>query len=220
MAAGRRSQAGRPPPLRSGPAGEAMEDNARGRRNQRRTERNYYIGSRYRREKLKLGGDRGNQHVGGRGKKVPSADSSAVEIGLQEGCSDRHVKNCAKLAAKIDEAVSYGLSFLKWPVLTERIKCNPKLIDELIYLGAGGCREQIERLLALQGLHPHRPRCARVPPISFPFRPLRTRPRAVAISPCLSDPSREAPLADRHPHPSAPAPASDPPAGGGIFRFS
>ncbi len=56
-------------------------------------------------------------------------------IAAEERCSDRHVKNCAKLAAKVEEACACGLAFLKWPLLSERIRYSAKLIDELINLG-------------------------------------------------------------------------------------
>lgn len=122
-----------------------MEKNADVGRNRTRTDANYRVGSRYLREKQTHGGQKATSN--GEGKSVP-LDRTADRIAREEGCSDRHVKNCARLAAKIDDAVEAGLGFLKEPILSERMKCNAKLIDELIHLGAGGCREQIEALLA------------------------------------------------------------------------
>lgn len=70
-----------------------IEDNARARRNQTRTERNYYLGCRYLREKGKRGAPEGNSNAGKtKGKSVPLCKTAAL-IASQEGCSDRHVKN-------------------------------------------------------------------------------------------------------------------------------
>lgn len=109
-----------------------IEANARGRRSQTKTERNYYIGCRYLREKNENGGDRGNQHTGGKGKSVPSdSDSTADLIAQQEGCSDRHVKNCAKRAELINE-VAERFPYLKWPILSEQIAFTPKWASAIL----------------------------------------------------------------------------------------
>jgi hypothetical protein len=121
-----------------------MEANGRARRNQTRTERNYDVGCRYLREKKTHGGDRTS--AGSKGKKL-ALDNTAQTIAAQERCSHQHVKNCAGLARHVEEAVSCGLDFLKWPILEERITYSRKLLDDLISAGPGGC-EGVEALLA------------------------------------------------------------------------
>src|SRR5262249_41601658 len=91
-----------------------IEANARAKRNQTRTERNYYIGLRYLREKK---GD-GQRGPGKAGNKVASC-STADRIGAEERCSHQQVKTCAKFAAHVNEASAGGLAFLKWPILAE-----------------------------------------------------------------------------------------------------
>jgi hypothetical protein len=116
-------------------------------RNGTRTANNYYLGCDYLSEKHPRGGDRGNQHTGGKGKKVPF-DSTAEAIARKHRCSDKHVKDCARFARHLEEAVGCGLDFLKWPILHERIKYTRKLLDDLILAGPGGCQAAVESLLA------------------------------------------------------------------------
>jgi hypothetical protein len=53
-----------------------------------------------------------------------------------------------KFAALLDEACDRGLAFLKWPVLAERLRLPPRLIERLTFLGAGACRvEDIDRII-------------------------------------------------------------------------
>jgi hypothetical protein len=121
-----------------------IERNARGRRNQTRTERNYYIGCRYLREK-KGHGERGPEKKEVKTFQVFS--DSAGRIAAEEKCSDRHVMNCARMAGYLNDLCGRGFAFLKWPILTERIKYGRKLLAELDHLGAGGCQKEIETLL-------------------------------------------------------------------------
>lgn len=121
-----------------------IEENAKGRRNQTRTERNYYIGLRYLRERENKGGDRKSEKI--KGKKV-AFDSTAEKIAAEERCSHQHVKNCGNLAAHLNEAAACGMDFLKWPILTERMKYSKSMLEALIYRGAGGCQEEVEELL-------------------------------------------------------------------------
>lgn len=121
-----------------------MERNARGRRNQTRTERNYYIGCRYEREKGPLGGASYPKKSGG--KKV-ATDSTAAAIAESERCSHQHVKNCHKLAGVINGLGERGLGFLKWPLLMERLKYSKKLIDAIEESGTVGV-EAVKELLA------------------------------------------------------------------------
>lgn len=100
-----------------------IERNAEGKRSQTRTERNYYLGCRYLREKKSNG-----RPLKETGKKVASFDSTAELIASEAGCSHQHVKNCAKLAETIEELCAEGWGFLKWPLLTEQIKYNAALL--------------------------------------------------------------------------------------------
>lgn len=136
-----------------------IERNARARRNQTRTERNYYIGLRYLREKKSEGAPTGNQRASKTtGKKVASCCPTAQRIATEERCSHQHVKNCAKMASHVALACSSGLGFLRDLILSERIKYSKKLLDELIYQGAGGCEEVIRGLLAESPDKPLSPR--------------------------------------------------------------
>lgn len=119
-----------------------MEQNARGRRNQTRTERMYYLGCRYLREKRAQGGTGANQH-----KQTGQLDQSAMRLAREERVSEKTVRRAGQLSALLNEACACGLSFLKWPVLTERIRYSKKLLERLIELGAGECQETVEALL-------------------------------------------------------------------------
>jgi hypothetical protein len=121
-----------------------IEANDRARRIETGTEKKYYRGRRYNREK--------NGHGGGRKSSPQSEDLKTAErMAGEEKVGHATIERDGKFAALLDEACDFGLSFLKWPVLTERLKVNTKLLKTLIELGAGGCQEQIERLLAEAG---------------------------------------------------------------------
>lgn len=120
-----------------------IEANGRARRNQTRTERLYYVGRRYNREKGRHGT---NQHT-----RKDQLDPSCDRIAAEEHVGPATVKRAGKFAALLDEACAFGLGFLKWPVLAERLRVTPKLLARLIELGAGGCRDQVEGLLAAAG---------------------------------------------------------------------
>ena len=120
-----------------------IERNARARRNQTRTERAYYLGCRYNREKGSHGATKGEKRVSAQNVHL----QKTVElIAAEEKVSHMTVQRAAKMAASID---SMGKSFawLKWLILSERIKYSKKLVDTCVHLGSGGCREQIETLL-------------------------------------------------------------------------
>lgn len=116
-----------------------MERHSRGRRNQTRTERNYYIGCRYLREKGPQGGSRS------KGKTV-AFDSTADAIAQQERCSHQHVKNCAKLARRLEDLNVEALRPVKWAILSEQVKYGKAWVDEVVYLGAGS--DEVQALLA------------------------------------------------------------------------
>lgn len=122
-----------------------MEKNARGRRNQTRTERNFYIGCRYLREKQPHGGDRRSGKIK---STIGALDSTSARIASEERCSHKHVKACAKMAEAIAELCSAGLDFLKWPILTEQVKYSKKLLDSLLESGAWKHKAEIQALLA------------------------------------------------------------------------
>jgi hypothetical protein len=89
------------------------------------------------RRKKSHGGDRKSEKIKG---PKGTIDSTATEIGKEEGCGPTAVKRHAKMVQHIAEACGCGLGFLRDPILQERIKYSKKLLDELIYVGAGGCK--------------------------------------------------------------------------------
>lgn len=123
---------------------EWIEAYAGGRRSYTRTMRNYFIGRRYAREKKAHGGQLPRERGG---KKVPIPDTTAQAIAAQEGCSDRHVKNCYSMAWLLDlnrgnSLAQSGYPNLKWPILMERLPSNRTFLETLIQAGAGDGREQ------------------------------------------------------------------------------
>lgn len=126
---------------------ESAEDwidcNSSGRRNKTRTEFAFAIGRKYQRRKQPHGGQIPNGKKDRQNLPIPTCDELAGEF----HCSPRHIKNCHKIFLHLEEAENCGMKFLKQAILTERIKYSKKLVDELIYLGPGGCQLQIEALL-------------------------------------------------------------------------
>lgn len=120
-----------------------MERHSRGRRNQGKTEKDYYIGGRHMREKGPQGGDR-------RGKKNKLSgcqfDPAAQSIAKQEGCSESHVYRCAKMAQTINQLNVEALRPIKWAILSEQVKYGKAWVDEVVYLGAGS--DEVQALLA------------------------------------------------------------------------
>ncbi len=118
-------------------ASAVVDAAARARRNQTRTERNYYLGIRYLRER----GDRGGNKS--KGKKVPF-DSTAQLIAAEENCSHQHVKNSAKMAEHIEELCCHLGHGALWVALFHRQKVQPVSASapscgpwRLAYRGAG-----------------------------------------------------------------------------------
>ena len=123
---------------------EAVRPEPRARRNQTRTERNYYLGAearpagiRYLREKQPHGGQKRD------GKKVP-INGTAQLIAAEENCSDRHVKNSAKMAEHIEDLCCHLGHGALWVALFHRQKVQPVSVSapscgpwRLAYRGAG-----------------------------------------------------------------------------------
>jgi hypothetical protein len=99
-----------------------IESNGRARRNQTRTERLYYLGRRYNREKGGRGGDRRSEEARSKDKLCPLM----ARVAKEERVHPNTVKNAGKFAALLDEACDCGLAYIKWPVLTERLKVPRK----------------------------------------------------------------------------------------------
>ena len=117
-----------------------MERNARAKRNPTGTERNYYIGCRYNREKKAHGT---NQHTKKRsGNTYHSSDKTCQRIAEDERISEKTVRDYAKKAKHIDEVCIGSLAFLKWVILTERIKYKKKQMAhrEPFAATGAGCR--------------------------------------------------------------------------------
>lgn len=121
-----------------------MERHSRGRRNQTRTERNYYIGCRYLREKGPVGTNQHTRKEGG--TNCSTLDATAEAIGKQECCSHMHVKRCAKMARHLADLNVEALRPVKWAILSEQVKYGKAWVDEVVYLGAGS--DEAQALLA------------------------------------------------------------------------
>ena len=117
-----------------------IERNARARRNQTRTERAYYLGSRYNREK-------GPAHRPAEKRRhFDDVNRTVNRIASEEKVSPKSVERYGKFAAHID-SMGRAFDWLKWLILSEKVKYSKRLVDTCIYLGSGGCRDQIEALL-------------------------------------------------------------------------
>ena len=113
-----------------------MERNARAKRNPTGTERNYYIGCRYNRERKPEGRPK---------KKLPHGEGvseTAETIAREEGVSRATVERAAKMAKHVDDICIGSLAFLKWVILTERIKYKKKQMAhrEPFAATGAGCR--------------------------------------------------------------------------------
>ena len=93
-----------------------MERNARAKRNPTSTERNYYLGCRYNREKKAEGRPRGKLAHG-----EPVSDGTATIIANDEGVGHATVKRAAKMAKHVDDICIGSLAFLKWVILTDPV---------------------------------------------------------------------------------------------------
>lgn len=121
--------------------GPWIEEHNGGRRNQTRTERLYYLGARYNREKRAHGS---NQHTNGRsGQRDHSSDAKTCErLATQEGTSAKTVRRAGKLAAAIDAHCRGTLSWLRDLVLSEQVQGTLKLLEALGTAGEGGAEKR------------------------------------------------------------------------------
>jgi hypothetical protein len=120
-----------------------IERNARGRRNETRTERKYYLGRRYNREKDQDNG-RGNLKNGGpgRGKKSgghsdhPISDRTCDRIAQEEQVSPKTVTRAGSFALRLDEACQGQMAWLRDLILSERVVVPASLLKPLTERGA------------------------------------------------------------------------------------
>jgi hypothetical protein len=107
-----------------------MVRHGRGRRNMTRSERRYYLGARYLRERLKkednLRGDALPM-----GHSDPSGERASSSIAEEEGVGEKTVRRAAKFAEQVDELAAHLGDQVKWDVLAELLAFSPKLYRRL-----------------------------------------------------------------------------------------
>lgn len=102
-----------------------MVRHAEAKRNVTDTEKRYYLGARYLREKKPEGAPEGNNNR----KQLPQSEGveTAERIAAEEGVGRATVERAADFALEIDEIATRLGEQLKWDILSERIRFTPKL---------------------------------------------------------------------------------------------
>lgn len=97
-----------------------MRKHAETGRQATRTEKRYYLGARYHREKKREGGDGSNQH---KKQQLSQGDSVATRerIASEEGIAPKTVQRAAEFAQQVDELDAHIGHGVKWDILAERI---------------------------------------------------------------------------------------------------